>query len=69
MTDKQAIMSIISSQLAVCGDALDAESEGRCFITACSFCPYKDREDCYVEYITDKILGCIPMLDIYKRRS
>lgn len=66
MTDKDAIISIINSNLNICADVY-----GFRHMPACIGCKYKDMDGddpCWQHRLADTILKAIPMLDIYKEK-
>ncbi len=74
MTDKEAILSIVGSQLSYCETLYPIKNELKC-INLCNSCFYKQIDigkkgslgyPCYVHNITDKLIELIPQLDLNK---
>lgn len=53
MTDAEAMRSIIFNQLYLCLEDCPHKNE-ELPIRQCTFCPYKDRDDCFEYKVADK---------------
>ncbi len=71
MTDKQAIMSTVCSNIVYCNTLYDIRDELKC-INLCNSCIYKKipkpktnfEYPCFIYRVTDKLLELIPQLDL-----